>query len=135
MSDHDAAPVPRRLKLLTLLCKCLEYVLKFIIAYFNKDIADGTLQADPSCQSKIDFKNNIADLLGKLTALLARQQGDRDPFVGCKAFILKSFCSTLVDLSTIFDPTELASIVDNVIKAIPLTSICKLSLYKLKLST
>ncbi|CEP00437.1 hypothetical protein PBRA_001491 [Plasmodiophora brassicae] len=121
---HSTAPNSTKFKQLTLMCKCFQHVLRFIVRSASQQ---------PSKSSAV-FKGHLQALLRDVTALLETQSGPKDPLIGCKAFVLRAFSSTFADLSEIFSPVELGEICLSALNAVPHSEDnAKLHMYKLRM--
>eukprot|EP00474_Spongospora_subterranea_P000803 CRZ01261.1 hypothetical protein [Spongospora subterranea] len=121
---HHTSSDSAMFKQLTLLCKCFQHVLKFIIK---------SAQCSEALHSQT-FKDRLMELLEDVTALFTLRVGPKDPLIGCKAFLLRSFYTTFDDLSIVFSPEVLGQICLNILNAVPHhADNAKLYIYKLRM--
>jgi hypothetical protein len=139
--QHSASPNPSMFKQLTLLSKCFQYVLKFIV----RSAQCANVVNSPSFREQLKgFLDDMIALLkiqGKRLHSLQRNAksdkwllgGPKDLLIGCKAFLLRSLSFTFNELNLVFSSSDFGKICLNLLDAVPYhPDNSKLFIYKLR---
>eukprot|EP00462_Mataza_sp_D1_P022450 CAMPEP_0175145732 /NCGR_PEP_ID=MMETSP0087-20121206/14951_1 /TAXON_ID=136419 /ORGANISM="Unknown Unknown, Strain D1" /LENGTH=1762 /DNA_ID=CAMNT_0016430545 /DNA_START=76 /DNA_END=5364 /DNA_ORIENTATION=+ len=101
------------------LCKCLKYVIKFVVASRQKDLATGSPLSEEELKAGV---LNMLSLVNQLVALPVQSAQLKAVLFPAQAYLIRTFPDAIQELSAIVDAPDLATLARDMILAIPRSS-------------